>query len=320
MAKDHKPIPLNRSVTERVVSFDSKGTALFGILHTPDAPTKTGIIFLNSGPQYRVGPHRMYVKAARRFCRLGFSVLRMDFPGIGDSEGEIGHIHYDCYDPADTLNAIEFLCRKEGLEHIILLGTCAGARNALKTAAQDIRVTGVVLWSLPMITFSLYTPISQHTQGGSISKVAAQRYVKNWMKKLFQIKAWKRYLFSGTDRVSIKTVANTLWGLTGLKRKAEATRHREFLAAFDTLVTSPRKTLFIYGEKDVILREEFEQKFTDLKEAEHRNCDYLIIPGGDHTFTSLKAERMVIDETANWLVLNFETKLPLRQTALAHNH
>ncbi|RMF68529.1 MAG: alpha/beta fold hydrolase, partial [Calditrichaeota bacterium] len=256
---------------ERPVTFLSKGKRIFGILHCPEqAGRRVGVIFLNSGPQYRVGPHRLYVKAARELARVGFHVLRMDFPGIGDSEGDVEAIHFDCYDVEDTRRGIDYLQREEKMEHVVLLGTCAGARNALKTAAQDPRVDAAVLWSLPMITFSLYTPISKHAPGGAMSSVAAKRYLKNWTKKALSLKAWKRYL-SSAERISPKTLLKSVAvGLVGWNRKVEQRRHQAFFRAFQELVTSGRHVLFVYGEKDVILREEFESKFARLRNGTTR--------------------------------------------------
>ena len=40
------------------------------------------------GPQYRVGSHRQFTLMARAFAAAGYPVLRFDYRGIGDSEGE----------------------------------------------------------------------------------------------------------------------------------------------------------------------------------------------------------------------------------------
>ncbi len=308
MVKGRKLRPaLTSTDSERIVYFLSKGKRLFGVLHVPtDCTKKIGVIFLNSGPQYRVGPHRMYVKAARRLSQVGFWVLRMDFPGIGDSEGEIDSIHFDCYDPADTCSAIDFLMEKEKIDKVVLIGTCAGARNALMTAARDSRVDSIVLWSLPMITFSLYTPVSKNAPRASMSGIAAKRYLKNWLKKAFSIKAWKDYFFSGRDKISLRTLMSTIWSLAGFRKKSEKNRHKAFFEAFQSVVFSNRPVLFVYGEKDVILKEEFEINFRKFSEGKKQRCDYYIIPDGDHTFTSLKSENTVIVKTVNWLAQNYE--------------
>ena len=40
------------------------------------------------GPQYRAGSHRQFVRVSRALARAGYAVLRMDYRGMGDSEGD----------------------------------------------------------------------------------------------------------------------------------------------------------------------------------------------------------------------------------------
>src|SRR5690606_23743533 len=48
----------------------------------PDAPA---VLILNSGLVHRVGPKRLHVRLARRLAGLGFTCMRIDLSGIGDS-------------------------------------------------------------------------------------------------------------------------------------------------------------------------------------------------------------------------------------------
>ena len=67
---------------------------LRGILHEPDASVALGVcvLLLSPGIKGRVGPHRLYLKIAARLAPLGFHVLRFDYHGLGDSEGEISEL------------------------------------------------------------------------------------------------------------------------------------------------------------------------------------------------------------------------------------
>ena len=70
---------------EEVTRFGSNGS-LVGILSRPMRSNRNlpAILLLNAGLVHRVGPNRIYVRLARHFAALGFSVLRFDFSGIGD--------------------------------------------------------------------------------------------------------------------------------------------------------------------------------------------------------------------------------------------
>ncbi|MFQ5964633.1 MAG: alpha/beta fold hydrolase [Candidatus Scalinduaceae bacterium] len=289
---------------EKPVCFESRGNNIFGILHkTENKSRKVGVIFVNSGLHYRVGPHRIYVKTSRRLNQLGFSSLRLDFPGIGDSEGAIGDIHFDLFDTEDTLNAIDFFTQEAQVEKVVLLGICAGARNALMTAAKDIRVDGIISWSLPIITDKQKFSEAKLSNNEAISGVAAKRYLKGWMKKSFSIEAWRRCFSSNSNFLIIRSV---LWKLLIEKRGQDDKRYREFFKAFETFLFSRRKALFVYGERNIVPKEEFEFKFKEISEGKRHNCEYHIVPDGNHTFASIEAERNVIEKTAKWLAHQYE--------------
>ena len=65
------------------------GLRLFGMLHQPAVPREGAetVLILSPGVKMRVAPHRLYNKLAERFVAMGYTVLRFDFHGLGDSEG-----------------------------------------------------------------------------------------------------------------------------------------------------------------------------------------------------------------------------------------
>ncbi|HEY5997792.1 MAG TPA: hydrolase 1, exosortase A system-associated [bacterium] len=75
---------------EQPVQFSANGRQLFGILHIPDGPASPvdTVVMVTGGPQTRYGSHRLYVLLARYLCERGVAVLRFDYEGMGDSEGE----------------------------------------------------------------------------------------------------------------------------------------------------------------------------------------------------------------------------------------
>lgn len=288
---------------EKIVYFQSKGLNLFGIFHPAEnMDRKVGVIFINSGMQNRVGPHRIYVKTARRLSQVGFSVLRVDFPGIGDSEGDVKETHFDCHDPEDTKSAITFLKQEEKIEKIVIIGLCAGARNALKTADKDLRVDSVILWSLPIISIPQNIGDPQQDPRGRMSRTGAKLYLRKTMNKAFRIRSWKEYRSSGGNLLSVMVTLRTIfWNLVASDKKWANNRHREFFETFESLLSAGRKGLFVYGEKDIIVKKEFEEKFNEFSNGKRHSCEFFIVPNGDHSFTSIKAENNVIEKTVSWL-------------------
>lgn len=112
-------------------------------------PRRPTVIYLNAGVLHRVGPHRLHVVLARRLAALGFPGLRVDLSGIGDSRPVPGDRTFRESAVDDTRVAMDHLARAEGDERFVLFGLCAGADNALATAAVDPRVTALVLVDPP---------------------------------------------------------------------------------------------------------------------------------------------------------------------------
>jgi uncharacterized protein len=131
---------------ESLVSFVCGGSRLYGIAHIPDAPSRRGILMVHGRPAYRVGPHRLYVQLARAWAEKGIAVMRFDYRGTGDCEGEMVTFEETSQDIRAAVDA--FFSAAPGLEEISLFGSCAGAADALHYAPDDRRVTGLVLANL----------------------------------------------------------------------------------------------------------------------------------------------------------------------------
>ena len=135
-------------MTEEVATFGCS-QSLVGILTNPPLTTlrktSTGIIILNAGLVHRVGPNRLSVKIARVLGSLGFTTLRFDNSGIGDSSVRKDNLPYHKSVILETQEAMDFVQSSRGIQHFILLGICSGATNSFEVARRDPRVRGVIL-------------------------------------------------------------------------------------------------------------------------------------------------------------------------------
>ena len=126
--------------------FASGKEKLVGVLHTSDKPARVGLIIVVGGAQYRVGSHRQFVLLARDLATHGIAVMRFDYKGTGDSEGELGRPEPCEHLDADIRAAVDVLLdRLPDLEKIVLWGLCDGASAILLYAHHDPRVKGAVL-------------------------------------------------------------------------------------------------------------------------------------------------------------------------------
>lgn len=131
------------SAAETPLCFDCAGDRLVGIVHTPAMPKARGVVIVVGGPQYRIGSHRQFVSLARFLAAAGYPVLRFDYRGLGDSDGDfVGFRGID----ADISSAVDaFRSHLPDLEHIVLWGLCDAASAIAYYAHQDRRIDAIAL-------------------------------------------------------------------------------------------------------------------------------------------------------------------------------
>jgi exosortase A-associated hydrolase 1 len=123
--------------------FDCRDQVLIGVLHRPEQPATRGVLMVTGGPQYRAGSHRQFVLLGRHMAAHGTAVMRFDYRGMGDSEGDA--LPFEQID--DDLQAAirAFFATLPSLRELVLWGLCDGATAAALYAAGDKRITGLVL-------------------------------------------------------------------------------------------------------------------------------------------------------------------------------
>jgi pimeloyl-ACP methyl ester carboxylesterase len=141
-------MPGGRQVIEKVALF-GEAKNLGGVVTEPSAgngpAANIGVLLLNAGVIHRIGPGRLNVKIARRLAAAGFTALRFDLAGLGDSRTSQSTLAYDAQAVADVRAAIDYLQSTRGLQQFVLGGLCSGADNSFATATVDSRVIGLIL-------------------------------------------------------------------------------------------------------------------------------------------------------------------------------
>jgi exosortase A-associated hydrolase 1 len=128
---------------EKAVVFQCEKCKLTGVIHKPEAITKFGVLIVVGGPQYRVGSHRQFVLLARALVDAKIPVMRFDYRGMGDSEGE-GQTFLEI--DKDLASAIDtFYQECPDLTGVVIWGLCDAASAALFYGYQDDRVKGLIL-------------------------------------------------------------------------------------------------------------------------------------------------------------------------------
>jgi exosortase A-associated hydrolase 2 len=127
--------------------FDGNGYRLFGVLHKPMGHIKKeGFVFCAPFAEEKLWVYRVLVNFARDLAVQGWPVLRFDYMGNGDSEGDFEESSVETM-RSDIRCAVRALKEKvPGIESAGLLGLRFGATLAAFTASSGGGIGRLVLW------------------------------------------------------------------------------------------------------------------------------------------------------------------------------
>ena len=274
------------------IVFRCRSTRLLGILHTVSPPAEIGVVVVVGGPQYRVGSHRQFVLMARRIAAAGFPVLRFDYRGMGDADGDMRtFVDVD----NDIRAAVDCLIGEvTSVKRIVLLGLCDAASANLMFAPNDRRVTGLILLN-PWVR----TVASE-----------ARTYLRHYyVKRLFQISFWRK-IFAGNWAMtrSLSGLKDSLRNVAPVQGKNDAPK----IAGDEQFIVPMLRGLKDFQGKMLILisgRDLTAQEFIDLcssdwhwKKAIGRSTVSLKkFPKADHTMSERRDLYEATDACVSWL-------------------
>jgi pimeloyl-ACP methyl ester carboxylesterase len=224
---------------ERPIAFaNDAGQTLHGILHLPESRVHSplGVVLLSPGQKCRLGPWRSYVRLARRLTGLGVPVLRFDFHGLGDSDGEHPHgqflVDFNGFVQTgglvrDVFAATAFFAREAGVTRFVFAGLCGGAATGLLAAPHIPGVYGHVMVDLPVTISSSARQryLEQHAAELLRQRPEESRAVlRGYLARLSDPSAWRRLLSGASDyrllaeaarRVALDALSSALAHLPG---------------------------------------------------------------------------------------------------------
>ena len=311
---------------EEPITFTNKsGKKLFGILHTPEATvpgrTKVGVNLLNPGIKYRVAPHRMNVKLARRLCKQGYYVLRFDPEGIGDSEGELpdGLLTADIWEQIqkglfiqDVKAANDFFIEKCSIEHLLLIGNCGGAISALVSSQEDSRVKGLALIDVPVNLRTAQQTFADKVAPGS--EKADWLFIE-YLKRIFRPESWYRFLTLKTDyRALLKTIVLKSKKVLIPSRQRNSRHDIEqrckkynlnplFYQSFEHFMNEQKPILFVIAGNDKgapLFQQHFQSIYLN-NNSRYKNVTIQGIDGANHIYTLYEWQDKLFNTIENWI-------------------
>jgi pimeloyl-ACP methyl ester carboxylesterase len=258
-----------------VITDPAPGTAI------PDAPAA---VLLHAGRIHRVGPNRTYVTLARALASLGFTVLRFDLSGIGESDVRRDEVPFREAEIQDVDEALDFLGSTRGCERFVLMGLCSGAALSAMCALADSRVSGAVL-----INVERY-PIRRRQQVRAYARKVRRYWWKVAMRRpvlivrAFRARGPVQGLLAQDDLTVTEDPGAPLRVLAGLRDRGV-------------------RVLIVYSEAELGL--DYLQVIAGrpLRDAiDSGDVTLTIVPGADHVFTVLASQRRLVEGVSDWFV------------------
>lgn len=286
---------------ETPIVFPCGEYQLLGILHTGKPDAKIGVIVIVGGPQYRVGSHRQFLLLSRHLAEQGYPVMRFDYRGMGDSEGEAVTFENIDEDIRSAIDAMYVHC--PGLNGVVLWGLCDAASAIAFYAHADHRVCGSVLLN-PWV----------HTEEGR-----AETYLRHYyLKRLISREFWGKFFSGGFElRVTLNSIiADVVAAVKGRVRLLAQSIFKlsDVRYGLNNLALPDRMLCGLQQFKKPVLlilsgRDYTADEFRDLisrskdwkKWIAGSKIKELIIPETDHTFSSAIWRDTVANETLFWL-------------------
>jgi len=273
-------------LTEEPLQF-GEGGRLFGILTLPSVPPRNAqalpvFVFLNAGLLHRVGPYRLYVRLVRNLAQMGFSSLRVDLAGRGDSPERFGLTNQQSV-AADYEEIVGVLESRLGRLRLVLGGLCSAADNAIRLARADQRVIGMLLLD----------PVCSLDDG-----FRARAVIMNYTNPA-------RYL------VWLKRRLNLLATLPGENRNdsemidpltlRDAPTGEQLRAAFEAICERRGRVLSVFTQYAAQYYNQLGQLGRTLDVVGYqRFCTEIFWPQMAHTYTLELHRRRLIEEIKNW--------------------
>lgn len=301
----------------RPITFDNAaGEQLVGILHLPDgdATRRPCVLLLSPGVKMRVAPHRMYNKMADRYVHQGFAVLRFDFAGLGDAEGEIefdrlSHVYNSIQlgrFVADTRSAMDYLQSQYGFSRFVAGGLCGGAITGLLTAQNDKRIIGLLALGIPVAL-----DVGESNWSDNLTKGQLDQLRDGYVRKLLDPKSWLRLLTFKSDFKVIWKSLQRLFERTRPAPPAAATEpapndntNPKFAPAFFAMAESGRPQLHVFSGSDR-LAFEFQEKFAERHAQRLAACraqyEVHTIDKANHILAHPAWFADMLDITGRWL-------------------
>jgi uncharacterized protein len=259
---------MNQVENREAITLENHGEKMFAILHRPlHAKRVPAIVICPGFAGTKCGKFRMFVTLGKELAKQGIAVLRFDYRGSGDSEGEFQDITLEGK-KSDTLKWLDFLQNDPQIdpERLGLLGRSLGGVIAILTARHFQAIKSMVLWA-------------------PVFKSDPWRELWEMFKSNKQPDRSKQEILGSLPfRVPNVEFLHQFFKLD-LEKDLHELKHIPLL--------------HIHGEKDQLVKIEHAKDYEKARIGLD-NTRFLTLPRSDHDFSDVQEQAVAIQETCQW--------------------
>jgi pimeloyl-ACP methyl ester carboxylesterase len=282
-------------VREKVFAFGTD-QCLVGVLTEPDPdrkrPGAPAVLLSTVGINPRVGPFRIWVDLARVLASLGFTTLRFDLSGLGDSEPRRDTRNELERAASDVREAMDFLVQK-GSQEFVLIGLCSGVDQVHAVSLADSRVVGAV-----------------HLDGYNYR--TRGYYLRRATLELLDAARWRRFLerrlrpllSNGAEKREVGEASEIYVRDYPTRQKLETD--------LNALLQRGTRLFFVYS--GTLTHYRYATQFYEMFESSdfRGRIDVEYYPRADHTFSAVADRLAVIQRLCAWVDANFPATVSAR--------
>ncbi len=294
-------------INETPVFFDAVGARLFGIISHPEQSNGVGVLVIQGGDTVNVSlqRNRLAVRISRDLASRGYTCLRFDYHGLGESTGTVGELRLSAPFTEDAVAAAEVL-RQHGAGPIVLAGACFSSRTALSTAPLLDDVVGVLMATPPVGSYERTEAVAE--------RMARDRSIGEYASLALRAKTFKgltdpvrRAFYVKLARSKLKQVTRKLTG--GVKPAGARDPlwwvSKQLLDPLDQMVDRGVPVLVAYGLDDPLLREFDRAAEGRLGTILDRAGDTVEVirdlPGTIHGFPAVDGQEAFLSLSFEWI-------------------
>lgn len=261
---------MNTQETRESITLTNNHEKIFAIFHKPIPVSQAkapAILICHGFAGQKTGRYRLYVTLAEELAKNGVAVLRLDFRGCGDSEGDFVNTTLQG-EVSDALKGLEFLKSHPEIDpnRLGIFGRSLGGAIAVITAKTFKEIKSLVLWA------PVFSADSWHEKWNLLKKANLK---PEQMKKMMVMNGQ----LAGEE---------FLKQIFAMRLDEELPHLREI------------PILHIHAGMDQVITSEHLENYKHYRSYAKAKTKFLSLELSDHDFSNLEERTLAVSETVSW--------------------